>query len=64
MAKIDGFTKTTGTKTQRMSKLQCDECGFEWVCAEDAMKRLQLIYVGKHFCNTCVSKKTKASWKK
>lgn len=66
MAKIDGFSKIKNGKTVRMAKLQCDECGFEWVAAETGMKKLENIYSG-HVCNNCIAKKNAAvgsKWKK
>ena len=59
MAKIDGFSIMKGNKTVRMVKLQCDECGFEWTCAEVGMKKLENIYSG-HVCNNCIDKKNRA----
>lgn len=65
MAKLDGFTIVKNSKNVRMVKLQCDECGFEWTCAEIGMKKLENIYT-KHVCNNCISSKNKAlgsKWK-
>lgn len=66
MAKIDGFSVIKAGKSVRMSKLQCDECGREWVCAETSMKKLEDIYSGKHVCNSCIADKDRvaAKWKK
>mgnify|MGYP003591874481 CR=1 FL=1 len=66
MAKIDGFTVVKGNKSVRMAKLQCDDCGFEWACAETGMKKLESIYEA-HICNNCIDKKTRtvvSKWKK
>jgi len=66
MAKIDGFSVEKNGKIVRMVKLQCDECGFEWVAAEAGMKKLENIYAG-HVCNNCIAKKNVAvgsKWKK
>lgn len=66
MAKIDGFTVVKNGKNVRMVKLQCDGCGFEWICAETGMKKLESIYT-EHICNNCVDKKSRAvvsKWKK
>jgi len=67
MAKIDGFTIIKKGKSIRMARLQCDECGFEWSCAETGMRKLENIYSGKHYCNNCIYKKNKqneSKWKK
>lgn len=66
MAKIDGFTVIKAGKSVRMVKLQCDDCGFEWACAETGMNKLESLYAG-HICNNCIDKKTRTvvnKWKK
>ena len=65
MARIDGFSIEKQGKTVRMVKLQCDDCGFEWVCAEAGMKKLETIY-NAHKCNNCIDKKVRpeVKWKK
>lgn len=65
MAKVDGFSVEKNGKVVRMTKLQCDDCGIEWVCAEVGMKKLENIYAA-HICNNCIDKKTRqeVKWKK
>lgn len=66
MARIDGFSIEKNGKSVRMVKLQCDDCGLEWVCAETGMSKLESIYSGKHKCNNCIDKKNKSTgvkWK-